>query len=368
MADQVQEVDDPRYAKWALLAAGRKVDVADGEILCGFFEYRVKAAGKTTRTPVQVYPTDDHGIVACIGTEATHKLAVGDDVTFISKALYARPLAYERWLQAYEGRGWWDEAQVPEPKAVETVQPAGFVPFADAEMNAALEADGKKLRQLTGEDHGPWSLPPPGHNRPPPAPGDEKLDEVATELEALEGLADGLLALSADKWTDESANQAGNLKPRITAVATLQESLYKIEVAPKDEEVKKVRGRWFPLRDRITVLKERLGSGLDRYLALEKKRRDDAARAAIKAGAAIEEVAPQKVALGGAGGRKVTPRKVRVGKILDPKKFGEFCLEQPGGKDFLQKMADKYAHDNIPGVGEGGIIPGFKIEIEETMV
>lgn len=28
----------------------------------------------------------------------------------------------------------------------------------DKEMMAALEADGEKLRQLTGEDHGPWSI------------------------------------------------------------------------------------------------------------------------------------------------------------------------------------------------------------------
>lgn len=31
--------------------------------------------------------------------------------------------------------------------------------FAD-EMWEALEADGEKLRQLTGEDHGPWSIYP----------------------------------------------------------------------------------------------------------------------------------------------------------------------------------------------------------------
>jgi hypothetical protein len=28
----------------------------------------------------------------------------------------------------------------------------------DLEMQRALEADGEKLRQLTGEDHGPWGL------------------------------------------------------------------------------------------------------------------------------------------------------------------------------------------------------------------
>jgi hypothetical protein len=28
----------------------------------------------------------------------------------------------------------------------------------EAEMQRALEADGEKLRQLTGEDHGPWDL------------------------------------------------------------------------------------------------------------------------------------------------------------------------------------------------------------------
>jgi hypothetical protein len=29
----------------------------------------------------------------------------------------------------------------------------------DREMMKALEADGEKLRQLTGEDHGPFELP-----------------------------------------------------------------------------------------------------------------------------------------------------------------------------------------------------------------
>lgn len=36
----------------------------------------------------------------------------------------------------------------------------------DREMQAALEADGEKLRQLTGEDHGPYfdvALEPPQH-------------------------------------------------------------------------------------------------------------------------------------------------------------------------------------------------------------
>ncbi len=30
----------------------------------------------------------------------------------------------------------------------------------DREMERALEADGEKLRQLTGEDHGPWLMEP----------------------------------------------------------------------------------------------------------------------------------------------------------------------------------------------------------------
>jgi hypothetical protein len=31
----------------------------------------------------------------------------------------------------------------------------------DEELMAALEADGEKLRQLTGRDHGPWFDPEP---------------------------------------------------------------------------------------------------------------------------------------------------------------------------------------------------------------
>lgn len=36
--------------------------------------------------------------------------------------------------------------------------PAYSLPYADREMQRALEGDGEKLRQLTGEDHGPWPL------------------------------------------------------------------------------------------------------------------------------------------------------------------------------------------------------------------
>lgn len=32
--------------------------------------------------------------------------------------------------------------------------------MTDLEMQRALEADGEKLRHLTGEDHGPWMLEP----------------------------------------------------------------------------------------------------------------------------------------------------------------------------------------------------------------
>jgi hypothetical protein len=30
--------------------------------------------------------------------------------------------------------------------------------MSKSEMERALEADGEKLRQLTGEDHGPWTV------------------------------------------------------------------------------------------------------------------------------------------------------------------------------------------------------------------
>lgn len=33
------------------------------------------------------------------------------------------------------------------------------IPVGDRDMTKALDADGEKLRQLTGEDHGPWTIP-----------------------------------------------------------------------------------------------------------------------------------------------------------------------------------------------------------------
>lgn len=35
-----------------------------------------------------------------------------------------------------------------------------YLDALDVELRRALEADGEKLRQLTGEDHGPWSAVP----------------------------------------------------------------------------------------------------------------------------------------------------------------------------------------------------------------
>jgi hypothetical protein len=45
------------------------------------------------------------------------------------------------------------------------------------EMQKALEADGEKLRQLTGEDHGPWIFCPEcggegSYEKPEPLPDD----------------------------------------------------------------------------------------------------------------------------------------------------------------------------------------------------
>lgn len=34
----------------------------------------------------------------------------------------------------------------------------------DKEMQKALEADGEKLREMTGEDHGPWFFDDPGED------------------------------------------------------------------------------------------------------------------------------------------------------------------------------------------------------------
>lgn len=354
MNDQADtEVTDQRFAKWALLAAGKKVDIADGEILCGFFEHRVTMGGKALRAPVSIYPdpedTENKRLLACVGTEAKNQFV---EPSFIAKAVYGRPLTHERWLRAYEGRGWWDEvaAAPPTSRVATTVENSrsvqeGFVPFVDTTTPASA-----------------------GHNRPPPAPGDEKLEEVAAELDTLEELADGLGLATAAQWPADRADQAGNLKNQITTLEKKREAHYKIEVAPKDEAVAKVRGRWNPLRDRLTVLTERIKAGLGAYMTAEKERRYAEAKAAIAAGKPIEEVAPQKVSVGGAAGRKVVMRKQPVGKITDFAKFAVFYSEQPGGKDWLQKAADGYARQDLKGEKDGGIIPGYHIEFVEKPV
>jgi len=58
----------------------------------------------------------------------------------------ARGHVGDEWFFDFDRGGW---VQMGEKYAQ---QPEGF----STEMQAALEADGEKLRQLTGEDHGPY--------------------------------------------------------------------------------------------------------------------------------------------------------------------------------------------------------------------
>jgi hypothetical protein len=63
---------------------------------------------------------------------------------------------YDEWKLASPDDGWYPECSACDdwgcPLCCET-QP---VTEDDLAMMAALEADGEKLRQLTGKDHGPW--------------------------------------------------------------------------------------------------------------------------------------------------------------------------------------------------------------------
>lgn len=68
----------------------------------------------------------------------------------------------------------------------------------DKEMQAALFADGEKLRALTGEDHGPWTPEdsdelPPSFEPEDPAEVAELREQLATVRAALEPFASYML-------------------------------------------------------------------------------------------------------------------------------------------------------------------------------
>ena len=77
--------------------------------------------------------------------------------------------AWEKWLL---------EKTAKEARAADEIEAENTVGFSK-EMVAALEADGEKLRQLTGDDHGPFW--PVEHTRgtpitPTPAPAKRSVE------------------------------------------------------------------------------------------------------------------------------------------------------------------------------------------------
>jgi hypothetical protein len=72
----------------------------------------------------------------------------------------------DEWFLDYD-RGGWVQMGPEHAQQEDTTDimieladnPPEGVTALDREMTKALEADGEKLRQLTGEDHGPWDLP-----------------------------------------------------------------------------------------------------------------------------------------------------------------------------------------------------------------
>lgn len=66
------------------------------------------------------------------------------------------PTGYWEICSGCDGTG--SEEIELEPITIEDLSLMAGERIEDARMRRALEADGEKLRQLTGEDHGPWYI------------------------------------------------------------------------------------------------------------------------------------------------------------------------------------------------------------------
>lgn len=247
-----------------------------------------------------------------------------------------------------------------------------------------------KAEALHAFDHGRWpnDAPPPiGDNAPP---SDDPLESITRELEAE---SERVAAWIAEGHEGASAaNLAANWLTSLRSLEKKTVTAFETEKAPILAEQKRVDSRWRPAKELAAAIKRRMDECYQaigrkeqaRLRAIaeakareeaEKRRQElEAEQAKLQAMAAEHgipvdevpappevqvEVAPVKVAFGGAQGSKIGIRAVPPRALVeDWEKVAIYYARNAKVREVLQKLADHAVKD-------GHEVPGVRVIREE---
>ncbi|MGO4738608.1 hypothetical protein AB4099_18820 [Bosea sp. 2KB_26] len=277
------------YDWWRAAVSGRRGELVVGECECGYY-------AEKNRIPVAITREGDGSLKAWIGDKANLRTVAADAGFAETRFSFfcTKPVAYEHYKAAFDGKGWpWE---VPDPDADTT----------RAENPRAV----------------------PGNNEPPEDLTPDQ--EIARNVAALEKQVKAWLEEIGGKPTTKiQADLVANYREKFLAFENEAEAKRSIEKKPHWDAGKAVDAKWNPIIDGAKTLKGQLWDIGQAYIKAENARLAEEARvenerlaeAAKLAKALNPEAPPVEVA-------PVVAKTVSIGTVrqVSEKKGGQVVL------------------------------------------
>jgi hypothetical protein len=183
-----------------------------------------------------------------------------------------------------------------------------------------------------------------------------------------------LLDIGGEPTTKEHADTLADFATAAQEIKTAAETKHKAEKEPHLKAGRAVDSKWFKIRDAADKCRKDILASVQRWINVEKARREAAARAAAEEQRKLAEaqadaigdapppapvIDPERVRVGNL--RTVSTRTREVWRVDDEKAFVDFLFDSENADfyDALNKIANK--------IGPRGGAPGLVKEIEEKV-
>lgn len=285
------------YAYWQNALAGVFAAVHDGHPQPGF--YKLRRHKEAPWEPVAIWHDADAATGIAVAVGAAYE-ARDPGQTWLSCAKY--PVTEEAYRHACEHGSWPGDPTPEEPRGI-------------------------------------------GDNQPP--------DTVSGRVAAAAEKAEAWLKRVAKIETEADANEAGNMKAELIALAKEADGERDKEKRPHLEAGRSIDEKWRLIIAKPQSLAKRLLDLLTPWMNQQSEIKKAAAAEAIATGAEPARV-DTKVRVGGARGRAVHMRTEKSAEIVDIMAALTFLKAHPDIIAVVQRIANKMAKDNAP-------MPGCKI-------
>jgi hypothetical protein len=207
----------------------------------------------------------------------------------------------------------------------------------------------------------PWPDLPPAtmaqFSNLPPSPEEALRQQVASERENV----DAWLKEVGELRTQEHVDKAANWAARIAELEDQAEEHRKAAKRPLDEAAKAIQATWCPIRDAAKELVRELKNAQQPFLSEQKRKEEEARRAAL----AANQAAPTRARVGAGTPGVVTKRnsltETKRAEIVDFDAALAGFKNNLEVRELVQKLADRVAR-------AGGVPPGCKVVVIESVV